>query len=114
MKFQTHRNDKRSCTNSLHIAPSTPNKSSRKCNGRHTNETTTIETCNVSHITQDILVPPLTKLKVRTEGSALVLASIVVLFLVTHSFRLALKVYEVASPDTHTIQQFKICFALKR
>ena len=55
-----------------------------------------------------------TKLKVRTDRSAMVLVSIVILFLLTHSYRIALKVYEVASPNAHTIEKFKICFALKR
>ena len=54
------------------------------------------------------------KLKVRTDRSAMVLVSIVILFLLTHSYRIALKVYEVASPNAHTIEKFKICFALKR
>ena len=54
------------------------------------------------------------KLKVRTDRSAVVLVSIVILFLITHCYRLALKVYEVASPNAQTMETFKICFALKR
>ena len=59
-------------------------------------------------------IPSSTKLKVRTDRSAMVLVTIVILFVLTHSYRIALKVYEVASPNAHTIEKFKICFALKR
>ena len=54
------------------------------------------------------------KLKVRTEKSAMVLALIVILFLITHSYRMALKLYEVALPKINTMERFKICFTLKR
>ena len=54
------------------------------------------------------------KLKVRTDRSAVVLVTIVILFMVTHCYRLALKIYEVASPNTQTMENFKMCFALKR
>ena len=57
----------------------------------------------------------LNKLKVRTEGSAMVLASIILLFLIAHSFRLAFKIYEInLANNALTIEKFKICFALKR
>lgn len=57
----------------------------------------------------------LNKLKVRTEGSARVLASIILLFLIAHSFRLAFKIYEInLANNALTIEKFKICFALKR
>ena len=55
-----------------------------------------------------------TKLKVRTEKSAMVLGSIVILFLFTHSYRMALKLYDVSSPNAHTIEKFKICYTLRR
>ena len=55
-----------------------------------------------------------TKLKVRTEKSAVVFALVVILFLLTHSFRMALKVYEVALPNSFSIDRFKMCFSLKR
>ena len=55
-----------------------------------------------------------TKLKIRTEKSAVILALIVILFLFTHIYRMALKVYEVAMPNTNTIERFKLCFSLKR
>ena len=54
------------------------------------------------------------KFKVRTDKSAVVLVSIVIMFLITHCYRLALKVYEVASPNAQTMETFKICFNLKR
>ena len=55
-----------------------------------------------------------TKLKVRTEKSAVVFALVVILFLLTHSYRMALKVYEVALPNSFSIERFKMCFSLKR
>ena len=55
-----------------------------------------------------------TKLIVRTEKSAIVLALIVILFLFTHSYRMALKVYEVALPNLNTIDRFTICYTLQR
>ena len=54
------------------------------------------------------------KLKMRVDKSAKVLVSIVILFIVTHSYRLALKIYEVSAPNTNTMESFTICFALKR
>ena len=54
------------------------------------------------------------KLKVRTEKSAIVFALIVTLFLLTHSYRMALKVYEVALPNSFSVETFKMCFSLKR
>ena len=55
-----------------------------------------------------------TKLKVRTDKSALILVTIVVLFIITHCYRLALKIYEVASPSAHTMESFEICYSLGR
>ena len=55
-----------------------------------------------------------TKLKIRTEKSAKVLVFIVILFLATHIYRLALNIYEVSFPNAQTMETFKICFALKR
>ena len=57
---------------------------------------------------------PSARLKMRVDKSVKVLVSIVILFLVTHGYRLALKIYEVSSPNTNTIETFKICFALNR
>ena len=55
-----------------------------------------------------------TRLKVRTDRSAVVLVSIVILFMITHCYRLALKVYEVASPNRQTMESFQKCYALGR
>ena len=54
------------------------------------------------------------RLKVRTDRSAAVLVSIVILFMITHCYRLALKVYEVASPNRQTMESFQQCYALGR
>ena len=54
------------------------------------------------------------KLKVRSDRSAAILVSIVIMFLITHCYRLAVKVYEVASPNAQTIETFQACFNLKR
>ena len=56
----------------------------------------------------------LSRLKVRTEKSATILGLIVVLFIFTHCYRMALKVYEVALPSLNTTEHFKTCFILKR
>ena len=58
--------------------------------------------------------PHSSRLKIRTDKSARILVSIVVLFLLAHSYRMAIKAYEIASPNAHTIEKFKMCFALKR
>ena len=54
------------------------------------------------------------KLKVRTEKSAVVFTLVVILFLLTHSYRMALKIYEVALPNSFSVERFKLCFSLKR
>ena len=54
------------------------------------------------------------KLKVRTEKSAIVFALIVTLFLLTHSYRMALKVYEVLMPNSFSVEHVEMCFSLKR
>ena len=61
-----------------------------------------------------IRAPMSTKLKVRADKSAKVLVSIVILFLMTHCYRLILKAYESSFPNTNTIDSFKICFNLQR
>ena len=58
--------------------------------------------------------PQSTKLKIRTDKSAKVLFSVVILFLATHCYRIALKIYESSFPNTSTINSFKICFNLRR
>ena len=64
--------------------------------------------------TNNLNFPTLPKLKVGIDGSAKVLVSIVILFLIAHVFRLTLKIYELSSPNYTTIENFQICFALKR
>ena len=54
------------------------------------------------------------KLKVRSEKSAIVFALIVTLFLLTHSYRMALKVYEVLMPNSFSVENVEMCFSLKR
>ena len=56
----------------------------------------------------------MSRLKVRTDKSAIILGLIVVLFIFTHCYRIALKIYEVALPNSNTTEHFKVCFALKR
>ena len=55
-----------------------------------------------------------TKLKVRTDKSAVVFTLVVILFLLTHSYRIALKMYEVALPNSFSVERFKLCFSLQR
>jgi hypothetical protein len=71
-----------------------------------------IRPCNLSGNEMSMKQP--TKLKVRTERSAMMLGLIVLLFIFTHSYRIALKVYDVTSPNAHTMEKFKICYALRR
>ena len=96
------------------VAISSPRLNNFMNTRRQIGENPEIETSPLPHPTSDTNNPPLTKLKVRTETSAMVLASIVLLFVITHGFRIALKVSEIASPNIHKIENFKICFALKR
>ena len=56
----------------------------------------------------------LSRLKVRTEKSAITLGLIVVLFIFTHCYRMAMKIYEVALPSLNTTEHFKVCFVLRR
>ena len=51
---------------------------------------------------------------VPSEKSSMILVAIVLLFVVTHSYRLALKVYEVVIPQGNTFENFKRCFAVGR
>ena len=44
----------------------------------------------------------------------MILGSIVILFILTHCYRMALKIYELSSPNAHTIEKFKTCYSLKR
>ena len=45
----------------------------------------------------------------RREKSTMILVTIVGLFLLCHSYRLALKVYELAYPEAHTMSTFMYC-----
>ena len=51
---------------------------------------------------------------IPAEKSSLILVAIVLVFLLSHSFRLALKVYEVLMPQGNTFENFKRCFSLGR
>ena len=72
------------------------------------------EVCQFTHSGKSMKATKSTKLTVRSDKSAAILVSIVVLFLITHCYRLALKVYEVASPNAQTMETFKMCLAMKR
>ena len=49
-----------------------------------------------------------------TEKSSLILVSIVVLFITTHSYRIALKMYEVLMPQRNTKENFLRCISVGR
>jgi hypothetical protein len=53
-------------------------------------------------------------LQKRREKSTIVLVSIVILFVACHSYRLALKVYELAHPSDVTMDHFNVCYYLGR
>ena len=48
------------------------------------------------------------------ENTELVLLAIVLLFILTHSFRLAIKIYEVILPNGNTSEHFEECYSLGR
>ena len=50
----------------------------------------------------------------RAEKSSIILVVIVVLFILTQSYRLALKAYEVLLPESYGIENFKRCFGMGR
>ena len=52
--------------------------------------------------------------QVPAEKSSLILVTIVLLFIVTHSYRLALKLYEVLNPDKNTYENFQKCYSVGR
>ena len=58
--------------------------------------------------------PTNTDRHIPAEKSSLILVAIVLLFILTHSYRLALKVYEVLMPQGNTFENFKRCFSLGR
>ena len=50
----------------------------------------------------------------RREKSTIILVSIVVIFLVCHTYRLSLRLYEVAHPQNNTLEHFRRCRTLGR
>ena len=50
----------------------------------------------------------------RQEKSTVILVAIVCMFLLCHSYRLALKIYEFAKPDAHVMDSFSYCFQQNR
>ena len=52
--------------------------------------------------------------KITTEKTSFILIAIVVLFLLTHSYRLAIKFYEALMPQSNTAETFDFCFSLGR
>ena len=58
--------------------------------------------------------PNNTDSNIPAEKSSLILVAIVLVFLLNHSFRLALKVYEALMPEENTYENYKRCFSLGR
>ena len=54
-----------------------------------------------------------TQLKVSTYKSATILISMVVLFLLTHFYRVTLKIYEISTPK-HNMKDFAFCVSKDR
>ena len=50
----------------------------------------------------------------RREKSTVVLVLIVVIFIICHSYRLSLKVYEFVNPDRNTGEHLELCYGLGR
>ena len=53
-------------------------------------------------------------MQIPTEKSTIILVAIVVLFIITHSFRLSLKMYEVLIPHGNTLESFERCLSVGR
>ena len=54
------------------------------------------------------------KKRISTEKTTIILISIVVHFLFTHSYRLTIKFYEALMPQSSTEASFEQCFSLGR
>jgi len=54
------------------------------------------------------------RLQRRREKSTVILASIIVIFIACHSYRLSLKIFEFSHPQSNTMEHFEKCFRLKR
>ena len=52
--------------------------------------------------------------KITTEKTTFILIVIVVLFLITHSYRLSIRFYEALMPQSNTVDSFDFCFSLGR
>ena len=52
--------------------------------------------------------------KITTEKTTFILVVIVVLFLITHSYRLSIRFYEALMPQSNTVDSFDFCFSLGR
>ena len=70
--------------------------------------------CDVSKSQNSLNKNAVTDLQLPTEKSTLILVSIVLLFIITHSYRLALKMYEVLMPQGNTFESFKKCQSIGR
>lgn len=68
----------------------------------------------ISTTSQQSLKQSTNRLEIRTYKSATVLISVVILFLFTHIYRIALKIFEVSTPNTNTMETFMACFAKNR
>ena len=101
-------------TSSIDLGASHPQNNGSMKEISEVHESPCVELDSVSTNLKNKIRRQSTKLKIRTEKSALMLGLIVILFIFTHSYRMALKVYEVALPDMNTIERFELCFALKR
>ena len=101
---------------------------SRLLNARFSNIENEVSDSNQiqSHILRDVPALPLmlnhkkfdsSKTKTWSESkeqSCLTLLAIVLLFLVTHSFRLSLKMFEFLMPHGNTREHYEECFSIGR
>ena len=103
-----------------YVNATTSSRSSRSSVKQHSNEISSIEMLHLKATSpsnneiNNSSTNQSKKLKVRTQKSFMVLALIVILFLITHCYRMALKIYEVALPELNTIERFQICFTQNR
>ena len=65
---------------------------------------------HVKHLTKQSIS---THLKISTYKSATILISMVILFLLTHFYRVTLKIYEISTPK-HNMKDFTFCISKDR
>ena len=93
-----------------------PNEASAniRCERSKSSHALTTYTCDCSNPQNIPNESVIADVQIPTEKSTLILVAIVLLFILTHSFRLALKMYEVLMPHGNTLESFERCLSVGR